>query len=411
MTDDGQTIDGLSWIDVDLPGLPDHRVTASTRGQPGPVRILFPAGKGPSDALVAKWRTQPGNVYSITPSISFKPFDERAMFPGMRVAYYQADFLHFDLQEWVRENRDVHPRIQFLYDGSKAEAVVETMRKGSLVRVRRKLDPELPFDRAMQPILRYFERNCPPPVPGEASAITCGPHVNALLSHLTAIGVDHVDRWCTRIEERVGTERIEDLGINTAMLRGLADIEQVTLRVGRDTHAVQARVRLTQGHEIKDDDAGTTIELRASLPETLLAGTRGRDVTEIVDIGWLRGLTVRTARVSDGTVLRAAADNEPLTLPRDVVDDDRTIAHHLRDISSETGSFRLFNEDVRQVLEAMTPSTLLAVLLILQREGRVDLDDHGFPEWSLQAFGTTVVMSRCPMGSMADVVRKVLKSD
>jgi hypothetical protein len=411
MTDDGQTVDGFSWIDVDMPGLADHRVVASTRGNPGPVRILFPTGKGPSATLVSKWQAKPDNVYSITPSISFKPFDERAMFPGMRVSYYQADFLHFDLQEWVGAHRKMDARIQFLYDGSKAEAVVETMRKGSLVRVRRKLDPELPFDRAMQPILRYFERNCPPPAPGAASAVTCGPHVNALLSHLTAIGVEHVDRWCSRIEERVGPERIEELGINTAMLRGLPDVQEVTLRVGRDTHAVHARVRLEKGHLIRDDDAGTTIDLRASLPETLLAGTKGRDVTEIIDIGWLRGLTVRTARGSDGTTLRAAANNEPLTLPRDVVDDDQAIAHHLRDVSSETGSFSLFHEDVRQVLEAMTPSTLLAVLLILQRDGRVDLDDHGFPEWSLQAFGTTVVMSRCPMGSMADVVSKVLKSD
>lgn len=110
-------------------------------------------------------------------------------------------------------------------------------------------------------------------------------------------------------------------------------------------------------------------------------------------------------------MLRAAAPNEPLVLARDVVDDGEAVAAQLRDLTAEEGGLiTMMDEDVRPLLETMTPDALLAVLLILLREKRMDLDDHGRPGWSLQMFGLSIVITRRPSGRLSDVVDAVLRT-
>jgi len=377
---------GLEWIDLDLPGMKDYRMTADTRGRKGPLRVLFAKGQEPGDRMISNWLQRQDSIHSLACAIGFRPFDEAAAFPDSPVAYLEIE-----------------------YAGMKVNAYATTMRNGTVTRVKRRVESERVLEDALKPVFRYFQRNCPPVKPGEAEAVTCWPHVNALLAGMTRLGMEHTSRWAHRMLVRNDETRKQTLSLTPEMFTEPAGILQMSLKPGANTNAALADIKMEGGHRIVDDEIGITITLGTILPDTVMAALRGRDVREIVDIPWLEGLTIRTAK-QDGpnAVIRAFAKQEPLALPQDAIDDPAAVAAHLRRCVVDEKRLAQFDEDARPLLEAMTPTTLLAVLLVLERDGTVDLGDHGMAGWELRRFGMTIQIMTRPTGDLSEVLDKVL---
>ena len=402
---------GLEWIDLDLPGMKDYRMTADTRGRKGPLRVLFAKGQEPGDRMISNWLQRQDSIHSLACAIGFRPFDEAAAFPDSPVAYYQYGFNDFDIKAWVQEHLGLPDDIdlEIEYAGMKVNAYATTMRNGTVTRVKRRVESERVLEDALKPVFRYFQRNCPPVKPGEAEAVTCWPHVNALLAGMTRLGMEHTSRWAHRMLVRNDETRKQTLSLTPEMFTVPAGILQMSLKPGANTNAALADIKMEGGHRIVDDEIGITITLGTILPDTVMAALRGRDVREIVDIPWLEGLTIRTAK-QDGpnAVIRAFAKQEPLALPQDAIDDPAAVAAHLRRCVVDEKRLAQFDEDARPLLEAMTPTTLLAVLLVLERDGTVDLGDHGMAGWELRRFGMTIQIMTRPTGDLSEVLDKVL---
>lgn len=404
----------FEWIDFTFIDFPDKMLTPATRGRTGAVRIVSPKGQGPSQHTISQWMVKDPYFGSyFAPGVGFRPFDEAAEFPGVPVTYYKGGFSEFKADEWAGEVLDIPENVEvtFSYERWKQKlyAYARTMKDGAETLVRRKVGTDDVFTAEMAKILGYFERNCPRIEEGAQKALICGTHVNAVLAHMAGEGWRHVDRWLTCARD-APIDRATGITIPGAMLTRVEGAVKASLRRNERSGVVQMDIELEGGHRLSDDEQGTTVRLKAQLPNAVVAALKGRGVHEAIDLPWLRGLTIRTARIEDGdVVIRAFAKRGPVALPVQTEDDDATIRDQLHLVTSGKQGLTSYDESIRPLLEGMSARTLLAVLAMLQATDRMALDDHGHPGWTVRKMGNMIQMESCPTTDIGDLVESALR--
>lgn len=414
---------GMEWIDIDLPEAPEQNITPGTRGRGGPVRLIAPKGKLPI-SWVRYMEEKPGAQrnydYYLHPRCVLQPFDEAAAFPESRCAYYRDGFDSFDLGAWVPNVADIPATIElrFTFDLRKERMAVEarTLRKGAATWVRRKIESGRPFLEALSPILAYFERNCPRVPEEHVQRPTWGCHVAQMLSDLDGTGSDMIERWLSlpvaehRDEIRGGWQ--EDNPKRTMKVpEGLLPrgIKEMLLNRILKTTGVLSEVKLEGGHRIVDDIQGSTVTLKAVLPEAVVNSLKGRTLSDLIEARWARGMTIRTARIEgDSVVLRTFSEQHEASLPKGN-EDPTEVERRLR-LLMETDDRRMtyVNEDAKPILRMLKPRDLLSAMNTLMTDGRVDLQSYGHAGWILKTGYTGIEIETCPVGSMIDVIESVL---
>lgn len=394
-------LNGFEWIDFQFDDFPDKMMTPSTRGRTGPVRIIAVKGHLPAAHTLKTWGEKDpyfGSYFS--PDTCIRPFDEAAMFPDSPVTYLRGSFSELQADAWARNMVQVPETLDLRFDyvvwRNKFHVYARTMKDGAEIEVRRKIAGVLPFAEEMASHIRYFERNCPRIDAAASVDLVCGAHVNGILSGLVGEGRDHVARWAGRLAH-LRADTTSSVTITRAMLYRLPGLNKVQLMRGERSTMIHMTADIDGGHRIEDDAQGITIEMKAQLPDAVVGSLKGRSMGDVIDLPWLRGVTIRAARIKDDKVIiRGFAPREALHVPDRSEDDSKAVGKHLDDLLGRKDGIEKIDDSVLPYLKVLPPARLLAVLSLVQADGRVSLDDYGTPGWRLRTMHTTVQMESCP---------------
>ena len=406
-------VHGLHFVEVEGLEVQSDKATPWSRDADGDGVIVSMDEIG-GDRLAGVLESS--NQHDLGREIGFRPFDETAAFAGHRVSFLRSDFdtdlpQHGHAREiaaWAATQVEAPANvdISFHVDARTSwsgvarggiHARARTIRNGAERTVSRKLDPALPFEEAIAPILAYMERNCPRPAEGQAQLV-CGTAVQWIVDQLTATGCAMLRSWMGR-----AADLSRDPGafvVTEAVMREKDPARSVKLTRAEGGGTVLGNIALHGRLNVLDDDQGTSVTIAATVPDMVMASLKGRRVSDIVDRDWLSGLVVRTARDADGLTLRCSSALAPLTLPEEQPEDEADIVRQIDEITARVPQYRDFDEALRPMIEAMTPATLLGVLATLDTDRTVPLEDLGFPGWTIGAGGGRLTAIRSPSASL-----------
>ena len=405
---------GFAWVRVskDI-----ERFQAPAAGTPPETRtviLVMPQDMLDDAKLMNTLEHDPRTEAHNTGHIGFVPVDVDALFPGETVRY-KLQYHGFDFDAWARGQVEVPDTmdVTFQYDRHSSRrppaVVARTIRKGRVVNVTRKIETCRWFVGQARDAVAEMARTCPKPVAGD-EAQTVGAHALALLATLDAEGQETVRDWLARDAEAKENARQGypwdggSVTIPGAFLIG-ANVEHLDLSTTAKSMAIGIKATMTGGHVVKDDESGTTVEINAELPLTVLTAMRGRSVADVVGAEWLRPLTVRTTpKEADGTlVFRAFSDNVPFHLgdPVEVDEEeiDRRLVHAMvRNGRGRGGAGTWTTIDVAllPILGSLDRRTLSVVLARLERHHQVDLGTYGHEGWIIKGQGLRIMVDRQP---------------
>lgn len=394
-------IDGLGWFEVPKSLFTYPQGFAGDQDA-SVVTVLCPLDKMPDQAALDRLDSDPSWLaYRYHRSVGMLLVDAGRQLPGRLVAYDKYAFVGFDFLAWLAERVEIPAGIDLRIDvdiyRDKAAAIARTLKRGAVVDVRRKLSPYQVLAEQIGPILGYFSRNCPR-VEGDAPALSWGAHVAKLLAHVDASGRAQIDEW-TR------GRMLEPLRLSGASLPG-AGVDLLKLRKASGSNAILAEASIAGGHEMLDDDSGTSVVLALPLPETVAQGLKGERLGKVVDVDWLADMTIRTATVPDGRVrIRAYGNGVPFDLPAATTDDPAATAALLDGLvgsgPGRHGEWMEIDSTATALLSRQTPATAGAIVAALAVEEEVDLRIHGLPGWRLKRNGRTILVQECPSEPLA----------
>lgn len=409
-------LDGLGWckFEIETADLPVYLLDQSSRSEKSQIVILGDPRWMPNASEIADLRREPKwRFCRYSHDLGVKFFDAEQAFPGC-IVLYSKNLNSLDFDAWARTqidipaNIDLHFTAQF--DRQRAYVTARTERDGRMVLVKKKIPSDRIFPEAVSPLLAYFAKACPAPVAAEPR-LTCSQHVAAMLMGLNGTGHDIVSAW---MKDALDTENVAALQLSAALLPGTPAIRRVTL-FRSSAFNVHASIDLKDGGKIEEDDKGVDISLRATLPATVLTGLRGLAVSQVVDIPWLEGLTIRTAGLKDEHVrLRAGTRGKMFELgPRPTDDEEASVAYlwrtellRERPYTADT-RWSEVDEGIAGVLEKLQPQDLAGLLARLSVQHEVALDYLGFPGWVVKSRGDAIALGASPARPFHELLTSV----
>lgn len=410
---------GFSWVRISNDILGNVK-PASPTPNPTTGGVVLVCEDAFLERLLPSIERNPWEVRYRMGPFGFMPFDVEQTFPGETVRFVNELAIDFDLDAWARKMVEVPPEVDVTFEreryGNKGVAVIaRTMKKGRATNVRVPIPASEPFAPTVTAILEKLRRTAPAPIPdllGELPDHTCGAHLAMLIRRLDAHGHAMVRKW---IDKDTASRRNPSatggqyhgstLQIPGAFLIG-AKVRRLTLATTHKSNAVHATLTMQGEHTLTDDETGTSIDLHAQLPETVIAALRKRSVGDLVDVEWARPLTVRTVPSSDGghITFRAFSETVPFTLGDPVPTTPEDVEARLRrafvdGVPRLNGSVPLWSEmdtALVPILTGMDRLRLSIVLAELELFNQVSLDDHGAPGWTLRNSGPRLVADRQP---------------
>lgn len=412
---------GFDWVDVML-DIPDSNVSEATRGNNGPVRIVAVTGRLPMEwiAGVIGGKT-PNYATYLWPEPPFRPFDEGRDFPGRKVAYYAHSFHDFDVGRWYAEYGDGPDNIDIDFEyvpyKRKLAVVATTFRNGGATKVRKNIPTDKSFLDAIGPIVQYFSRNCPKVDQNHVQTAMGGSHLNTILRNLNAIGTGLLKGWMENTQDLPSSEGAgawEETGrrrqtITQDMLAPGHDIDSLDLIRREGSSKVLADMKFAKGNSLVDDQQGTTITLKAILPESTLVALKGRPLSDLINASWARDLVIRTARSdNEKIIVRASSDIVKIALSGDTMP-HQEVEKRLRSLlEGEMNYLKHVDEDAMPILQSLSPEALLGVLSVLKGAQNADLSIHGRPGWILRRGMRGIEVIKRPQGRTMDIVDAVI---
>lgn len=373
------------------------------------------------NGLLGSLDTNPWALRHRMGHLGFVPFDAKAEFPGSDVRVITEVGDKFDFDAWVRTQLEVPAELDVVFErerfGSRPPAVVaRTIKKGKLANVRVPIQPGTPFIENVTAILEKLRRTARAPAVDMFAApmpdYTCGAHVAELVRTLDSIGVDMVKRWLQRDLELRGNTKSghrydgSQITIPGAFLIG-AKVMKVVLTTTRKSNAVHATVTMRGQHTLEDDETGSTVKLRAQLPDAIVAAMRKRSVGDVIDADWARPLTIRTMPTNENgeIAFRAFSDNVPFALGEPVPVSDDEIETRLRRafVDGRPGPddtrFPLWDEvdtALVPVLQGLDRHDLSVVVAKLELYNQITLDEYGLEGWTIRSQGPRIATEKQP---------------
>lgn len=389
---------GLRWFELPRDIYGDVKGLRGDRDAPV-VTVLAAPDDYPKEKRIAEY-FNPAYGKTFLPSIGFRPVDEAKDLPGRLVGY--AHPYGKSVRSWLAQTFQVPEGIEIEYDypdyswDRKLVVVATTVKDGRIVKVRKKVDPNVLLEDALAKIFKGLVRSAPKP-PAEAHGRSCGAHLAKILRHATTGAVDMIRAW------EKDEDRREPRSIAGALLPGTG-IEVLTLKSTKTSNAVLAEIKLKGGHVVSDDTSGIKVQIAGSLPHTLLNGLAGEKLGRVLDLEWAELITIRSAAAiaSDAAEMRAHAPGVPFVVPKAEEMTDERARRIIRGVAAGS-AIKNIDEALFEKLAAMTPQAAATMLLAINHHEYYDLKAHGLPGWWASNQNGYVTLNRSPMREAGDL--------
>lgn len=390
---------GLTWYEVpvaaaryDVRHVPDWATC---------ITVIAPLGEFLWPSVESMLLKTPEKTNFVSWHIPFVPFAKDEM-PGRVVMYNRHAFNEQNINEWARNNLTIPEEIDltFEYNAYKNTMHVSatTGRNGGIVKVRKKLDTEVPLQEALDRHIPYFLRNCQRPVEGMAE-FTCSPHVAAIVANLSKAGADQLSAWIQR-HRTEDPSKIQALALPKQVVND-ETINGIVLTKDTQSNIVRSEIKIVDGHRIKDDATGAEVTLKTILPDTVRSTLRGRSLGDVLGADWARSLKIRTVRepdvASNSFTMRVHGDAVPLIIPepREWTDEEAIAIIHDGG-QGEWARWQEVQASAVPILRSLNLQQLATVITMISVQDRFDLGQFGHEGWQLRRRGAEIIVETCP---------------